>query len=106
MSNFLHPEEMKMTASPKISRPKRPALFRGDDLKRLWGIPAKEVRFHREGKFYGLLTRFPAALCDLDGYVLFETEQDLMSSPHTKIGKRLNVPGTISKIPGYVRKPT
>ena len=56
------------------------------------------------------LERFPGALCDLHGYVRFDTEDEYVKCPqllHPNSGvenPRLNVkrPG-ISSIPGYVK---
>ena len=50
--------------------------------------------------------RFPGALFDLNGYVVFETEEAYEQCLQLKHGKQLNVPGDdagdISSIPGYV----
>jgi hypothetical protein len=77
----------------------------GDDLIKKWGVNAVQGRFHREGTFYEHLTRFPAALIDPRGYIVFETEEDLRKSPRIKLGKKLNVRGGISTIPGYEKVP-
>ena len=34
----------------------------GEEYNRKWGIGAKQARYHKDGHFYGLLERFPAAL--------------------------------------------
>ena len=42
-------------------------------LNRDWRVNAKHGRYHRRGFWYGLLTDFPAAYFDQNGYVLFPT---------------------------------
>jgi hypothetical protein len=48
------------------------------------------------------LERFPGALFDQNGYVLFQNEEEYRKSPQLRIGKKTNVPAGISKLPGYV----
>ena len=81
----------------------RQPLARGDVLIRKWRIPARQARFHRDGMFYELLTDFPAALCDCNGYVVFESSHDLEQFQQIRIGKKINVVGGVSSIPGYQR---
>ena len=73
-------------------------------LNEAWGVGAAQVRYSDDGHWYATLARFPAALFDAHGYVLFETEEAYRSSRHLRIGKQISVskPG-ISVIPGYVR---
>lgn len=77
---------------------------RAVSLNRDWGVGAVQVRYRETGNWYATLTRFPAALFDANGYVLFATEEEYRTSPHIRIGKQIGVnkPG-ISAIPGYVR---
>lgn len=72
-------------------------------LNEAWGVGAAQVRYSDEGHWYATLSRFPAALFDARGYVLFATEAEYNDSPNLKIGKQIGVlkPG-ISAIPGYV----
>ena len=72
-------------------------------LNETWAVGAAQARYSDDGHWYATLSRFPAALFDAHGYVLFETEQEYRSSPHLKIGKQISItkPG-ISAIPGYV----
>jgi hypothetical protein len=46
----------------------------GDNLKRQWGIPAVQVRYHKDGTWFMPLERFPGALCDPNGYIVFQNE--------------------------------
>lgn len=75
----------------------------GQRLKEEWEIPARHVLYHKDGNYYNHLHRFPGALCDPDGYVLFKTEQEYKKSPYLQHGQQLHVPNGISSMPGYVR---
>ena len=73
-------------------------------LNEAWGVGAAQVRYSDDGHWYATLARFPAALFDAHGYVLFATEAEYRTSPHLNIGKQISVPKPgISAIPGYVR---
>jgi hypothetical protein len=73
-------------------------------LNEAWGVGAAQVRYSDDGHWYASLERFPAALFDGHGYVLFETEEEYRSSPHLHIGKQISIPKPgISAIPGYIR---
>ncbi|MGO1072962.1 hypothetical protein [Lysobacter sp. CA199] len=80
----------------------------GQQLLRKWKIPAQQAFHHRGGTFFMPLTEFPGALCDLYGYVLFQTYDEYVSSPFLSIGKRLNVRSGVHRLPGYTlcRPPT
>ena len=72
-------------------------------LNETWSVGAAQARYSDDGHWYATLSRFPAALFDAAGYVLFETEQEYRASPYLKIGKQISVPKPgISAIPGYV----
>jgi len=73
-------------------------------LNDAWGVGAAQVRYSDDGHWYAALARFPAALFDAHGYVLFATEEEYRTSRYISIGKQINVrkPG-ISAIPSYVR---
>jgi len=73
-------------------------------LNAAWGIGAAQARYSDDGHWYATLGRFPAALFDANGFVLFPTKTDYEESPHLSIGKQVSVPKPgISAIPGYVR---
>lgn len=73
-------------------------------LNEAWAVGAVQVRYSDDGHWYALLARFPAALFDACGYVLFQTEQEYRNSPYLHIGKQISVPKPgISAMPGYVR---
>ena len=78
----------------------------GKQLNKEWNVGARHALFSRDGCWYENLEQFPGALFDLDGYVLFRSEQEYRNSPRIKIGKKTNITNGISSLPGYVRKPT
>jgi len=82
---------------------RRLPLARGADLIRRWNIPARQARFHRDGSWYERFDRFPAAYCDRNGYVLFNSADDLRTTPGIRIepSGQVWVPGGISGIAGY-----
>ena len=69
-----------------------------------WKAPVVQARYSHDGHWYALLNRFPAALVDETGYLIFESEEEFRASPHLTLGKQISVkkPG-ISAVPGYVR---
>ena len=77
---------------------------KAERLNEDWGVGAAQVRYSHDGHWYAALERFPAALFDAQGYVLFATEAEYRTSPHVSIGKQISVPRPgISAMPGYVR---
>lgn len=73
-------------------------------LNDAWGVGAVQVRYSDDGHWYATLARFPAALFDAHGYVLFMTEEEYRTSPYISVGKQVSIPKPgISAIPGYVR---
>jgi len=73
-------------------------------LNEAWNVGAVQVRYSDDAHWYAPLARFPAALFDANGYILFATEADYRTSPHLNIGKQISIPKPgISAIPGYVR---
>ncbi len=76
----------------------------GRQLNKEWGVGARHALFHKDGTWYNNLERFPGALFDPEGYILFKTEEDYIKSPYVSVGKETNIPKGISSIPGYVRK--
>ncbi len=76
----------------------------GSHLNKLWNVGAAHALYLQEGHWYHHLKRFPGALFDHNGFVVFETAAEYFNSPYLKIGKHVHVrkPG-ISAIPGYTR---
>jgi len=75
----------------------------GRQLNRKWSIGAQHVLYHKDGTWFHVLERFPGALCDPNGYVLFSNKQQYENSPHLRLGKRTAVHSGINQIPGYVQ---
>lgn len=75
----------------------------GKALNAKWRVGAKHALYLEHGNWYHPLRRFPGALFDANGYVIFQTEQDFKDSPYLKIRKRVHVRHGISSLPGYVR---
>ena len=86
---------------------RRKAALNRDKAARLneaWKVGAAQARYSDDGHWYAVLSRFPAALFDANGYVVFDTQDQYRNSPYLKIGKQISVPKPgISAIPDYVR---
>jgi len=74
-------------------------------LNRRWNIGARHALYHKDGTWYHQLTKFPGALCDPFGYVLFHTEAEFRSCEKLRIDQDVNVLGHISDLLGYIRMP-
>ncbi len=78
----------------------------GRELNEKWGIGAQHALYRKDGTWYHRLERFPGALCDKNGYILFKTLGDLETCPGVSIGIEKNwtsVPAGIAALPGYKR---
>jgi len=74
----------------------------GRRLNKEWGVDAEHALYHKDGNWYEQLTRFPGALFDPNGYVLFRTRQEYECCRWISHGIKIHVQGGISRIPGYV----
>jgi hypothetical protein len=68
-----------------------------------WGIGATQAYYHRDGTWFNRLTDFPGALCDPNGYLRFETEDEYLNCPYLDVKVQTNAHQGISRIPGYIR---
>ena len=75
----------------------------GRQLNAEWEVGARHALYRKDGRWYMRLERFPGALFDAHGYIVFKTAEAYRQCPHLSHGKRLNVYDGISSIPGYVR---
>lgn len=78
----------------------------GRVLNKQWEVGARHALYRQDGEWYHVLKRFPGALFDANGYVVFETEVEYRRCPGMSIGSEKNwthVPAGISNLPGYVR---
>jgi len=73
----------------------------GKRLNEEWRVGAQHALYHKDGKWYMPLERFPGAYFDPNGYVLFRTLKEYEGCSHLSIGMRVQVRGEISGIPGY-----
>ena len=74
-------------------------------LIKRWEIPVVQGYYHQGGTFYMNLTKFPGALFDPNGYVVFETEDEYRNCAGVNVGdEKTNVrkPG-IRALPQYKR---
>jgi len=79
----------------------------GKTLNEKWSVGAEHALYRKNGKWYHRLERFPGALFDLNGYLLFGTKEAYENSPDLQKGKgNKNWIGTrrgIASIEGYIR---
>ena len=75
----------------------------GEQLNREWKVNARHALYREDGRWYHLLDRFPGALFDAHGYILFKTREEYERCTHLSIGDEINIRDGISAIPGYVR---
>ncbi len=75
----------------------------GRELNEKWGVGARHALYSTRGTWFHVLERFPGALFDANGYVLFSTKQAYENCASLNRGDELNVSGGISIIPGYVK---
>lgn len=76
----------------------------GKELNEAWGVGADHALYRKDGTWYHILERFPAALFDENGYIMFPTERDLNVCPGIRVRKETNhlhVPSGIASLPGY-----
>jgi hypothetical protein len=72
-------------------------------LNRMLGTGASHALYREDGGWYERLERFPGILFDRNGYVVFDTRHAYENCRQLRHGKKLNVTGGISSLPGYVR---
>lgn len=77
----------------------------GQRLNKDWGVNAKHALYREDGRWFHQLNKFPGALFDENGYILFQTEQAYRKCAHLSIGQDINLsdPRGIASIPGYIR---
>jgi hypothetical protein len=59
----------------------------GKDLAKRWGLEVQQALYRKTGDWYRQLTKFPGALIEADGYVIFEREELFKACPQLRIGK-------------------
>jgi HNH endonuclease len=74
----------------------------GKTIAKNWNLAVTQARYSEWGNWYSRLTKFPAALIDANGYIVFENEAALLDSG-ARLTEQINVKGGISILKGYVR---
>jgi hypothetical protein len=72
-------------------------------LAERWHLNVEHALYRETGDWYHQLKRFPGALLDAKGYVVFETEEAYRSCPELRIRQDVSVPNGINRLPGYAR---
>ena len=72
-------------------------------MNKEWGINALHALYRESGTWYHHLKKFPGALLDKDGFLLFKTKEEYLNCRYLQLGKQLSVPKGIASLPGYVR---
>jgi hypothetical protein len=75
----------------------------GRELAKRWNLNVKHALYRETGDWYHQLERFPGALLDAHGFVIFETEEAFQNCPELRIRQDVAVPTGIHSIPGYVQ---
>ncbi len=78
----------------------------GKLLNEKWDVGAKHALYRENGTWYHHLKNFPGAFFDVNGYILFETEQEYQGCSGLQLGKQVGVPGGIASISGYIQATT
>ena len=71
-------------------------------LQTEWRVDVSHGLYSRDGTWYHRLVRFPGALFDASGYIVFQTEQEFINCPQLRINQDCGCRDGISNIPGYV----
>jgi hypothetical protein len=61
----------------------------GRVLARSWRVNVRHALYHKGGTWYNKLERFPGALFDPGGYIIFRTRDEYERNPFLKRGKEL-----------------
>jgi predicted HNH restriction endonuclease len=75
----------------------------GETLNRRWNVNARHALFSNTGRWYHQLKRFPGALFDLKGYLLFKTEEEYRICSSLSINQDIWAPHGIASAAGYVQ---
>ena len=71
-----------------------------------WGLKVEHALYRKTGDWYHKLVKFPGALLDEHGYVVFENKNTFEACRWLRIKQDVNVlNGGIKQIPGYLLPP-
>jgi len=76
-------------------------IITGEKLNKQWKVGALHALYREDGKWYHHLTQFPGALFDKYGFIIFQNENEYLSSEYLQHKQDLHIPSGISSIPGY-----
>ena len=69
-----------------------------------WNVKVQHALYREDGTWYHILRRFPGALFDARGYIMFGSEEEYRKCPGALFGVEknwMNVPAGISSLPKY-----
>jgi len=99
-----HDSTERPTTSPRRRAGIRgPRPIRGTQLAAEEGLPVHQAYYHHEGTWYQRITRFPAALFDREGYVVFRSEDAYLKLPGVNVTQKTHIPKGLPSLPGYTR---
>jgi 5-methylcytosine-specific restriction enzyme A len=75
----------------------------GKLLNLTWHIGARHALYREDGRWYHRLLDFPGVYFDSTGYIIFNSEEEYLSSTYLDIKHDVHVKNGISEIPGYKR---
>ena len=77
----------------------------GRMLNKLYKIGAAHALYRENGYWFHALKKFPGALFDNNGYVVFTSEKDYLKCPYIKHGpdpNTIHVIPNLASVPSYV----
>lgn len=74
----------------------------GNQMNNELGLNAESARYRRTGDWYHPLGKFPGVLFDINGYVIFQTEEEYRACAEIAFGQDINIRNGISSIPSYI----
>lgn len=78
-------------------------MIKGTQLNTELNLGALSAKYRKTGDWYSPLTHFPGILFDINGYVLFQTEQDYSNCPQIVFRQHIHILDGISSIDNYQR---
>jgi 5-methylcytosine-specific restriction protein A len=75
---------------------------KGKELNTKWKVNAIHALYREDGKWYHKLKRFPGALFDKNGYIIFNSEDEYINCKYINHGEEIHIYNGIKTIPGYI----
>jgi len=77
----------------------------GDRLNQEWNVRVRHALYRKDGTWYHVLTHFPAAFFDENGYVKFNNVEDYQKyiQKYANGINEVSLPQGISSLPGYTK---